>query len=159
MLCVLHTHSFKAPFQHTTHTHTHTLLFVVWVSRVEENTTSSQGPFLTLFSLCVSIYGFHSSEKWPPSLQRLLNSLLCFISVKYFTIENVLLLALPYMILSTVLEIGTDAPFSRESGGPEGRRALSMVTQAVAGLGLEGRCSHLQLPVAEPCSPLASADI
>lgn len=155
-MCVLHAHSFKAPSQHNTHTHT--LFFVVWVSRVEENTTSFQGPFLTPFFPSVCLFmNFTPMKSGLPLCKGC--SVLYFISVPYFAIENVLLLAIPYMILSAVLEIGTDAPLQQGKWSPRGEKGLPLVTQAVAGLGLEGRCSHLQLPIAKPCGPLAGSDI
>lgn len=159
MLCVLHTHSFKAPSQHTTHRHTHPPLCGLGF---QGGGKYHQLPRILPYSffLSVSIYGFHSNEKWPPSLQRLLSSLLYFVSVKYFAIENVLLLALPYMILSTVLEIGTDAPFCRESGAPwgEGPYPWSHKQRQDQDRGwkidvLTSSCRLL------PCGPLAGADI
>lgn len=92
------------PTYHTHTPHTHTLLFAVWVSRVEENATRSKDPSLLLFfSLCLFM-GFAPVESGLPpckgyflSRWHILRLKMCF-HLHYLT---------AYTILSTALESGT----------------------------------------------------
>lgn len=140
MLYVFHIHSLsKHPPPHTTQTHidthVHTQACVCKCPLHGLDLQSSgkyhQLPRALLYRiLSDSIHEFHPKWKVAYLYAKAGKPLLYFSSVKNLAIENVLL-ALPYLVLSTVL-VWHWHPFNRQSGAPE-RRTLSMVTQAVTG--------------------------